>query len=57
MPGVAATETVCADTTLSILRATRRIVGTLASISALGDIVGGMAEGRKCGDQGGRVAD
>ena len=55
VPGVAATKTVCADTTLSVLRATRRIVWTLRSISALGNVGGN--EGGESGDQRGRVAD
>ena len=55
VPGVAATKTVCADTTLSVLRATRRIVWALGSISALGN-VGGNERGEG-GHHGGRVAE
>jgi hypothetical protein len=57
VPGVAATKTVCANTTLSVLRAARRIVWTLATIAALGNAVGGVAKGSKGGYQRGRVAD
>jgi hypothetical protein len=57
VPGIATTQTVCADTTLSILRAARRVVWALAAISALGNVVGGVAEGREGCDQRGRVAD
>ena len=57
MPGVTASQAVCANTTLSVLRATRRIVWTLASIAALGNAVSSVAKGSKGGDQRGRVAD
>lgn len=56
VPRVASTKTVCADTTLSVLRATRRVVGALAAFAALGNVVGGMGERRESREECGRIS-
>jgi len=56
VPRIASTQTVCADATLSVLGAAGRIVGTLAAVTAFGNVVGGLAQRREGSEEGGRIS-